>query len=198
VTGVVFGIDGYSTIELPKESSERYADLREKNFVMVRHSSSISLRLQAQLLRRADQLVDTLGLLRGPSRPGRVMELARRRSGLDDFGEWSFAEPLAVLLRAYDKEANLSAFGWVAARWDMVRYLSDLLRLRDEEKKHPDILDEPIKQPIFILGLPRSGTTFLHNVLGEDPANSVPRCWQTIYPRPEPHPDTGSAGSSAA
>jgi hypothetical protein len=80
----------------------------------------------------------------------------------------------------------------------MVRYLSDLLRLRDEEKKHPDILDEPIKQPIFILGLPRSGTTFLHNVLGEDPANSVPRCWQTIYPRPEPHPDTGSAGSSAA
>ena len=151
---------------------------------MVRHASSISQRLQTQLLRRADQLVDTLGLLRGPSRPERVIELARRRSGLDDFGEWSFAEPLAVLLRAYDQEANLSAFGWVAARWDMVRYLSNLLRLRDEEKKRPEILDEPIRQPIFILGLPRSGTTFLHNVLGEDPANSVPRCWQAIYPHP--------------
>src|SRR5258708_24979337 len=100
---------------------------------------------------------------------------------LTDFGEWSFDEPLAVLLRAYKEEADLGAFGRLAVRWDMLRFLSNLLRLRDEEKRAPEILDEPIKRPVFILGLPRSGTTFLHNLLAEDPANLVPRAWQTIY-----------------
>ena len=151
---------------------------------MVRDSCSSFLHLQAQLLRWVDRLADNLGMFRVPLRPERLMELARRRTGLDDFGEWSFTEPLGVLLQAYEHEAELSAFGRVAVRWDMLRYLSNLLRLRDEEKKYPGILDEPIKQPIFILGLPRSGTTFLHNLLAEDPANIVPRCWQTIYPYP--------------
>jgi hypothetical protein len=112
--------------------------------------------------------------------------VARRRLGLDDFGEWAFEEPLTVLLDAYEKEARLSAFGRIGARWDMLRFLLNLLRLRDEEKRNPRIFGERIDQPIFILGLPRSGTTFLHNLLAHDKANRVPRCWQTVYPYPEP------------
>ncbi|HYL58189.1 MAG TPA: sulfotransferase [Candidatus Acidoferrales bacterium] len=89
-----------------------------------------------------------------------------------------------MLLKAYDEEARLSAFGRVAVRWDMIRFLSNLLRLRDEEKRAPGILDERIERPVFILGLPRSGTTFLHNLLAQDPGNRVPLAWQTIYPYP--------------
>src|SRR5262249_31974901 len=61
---------------------------------------------------------------------------------------------------------------------------SNLLRLRDEERRTPEILDQPIARPIFVSGLPRSGTTFLHSLLAEDPANLVPRVWQLIYPYP--------------
>jgi hypothetical protein len=50
---------------------------------------------------------------------------------------------------------------------------------------HPAIAEERILRPIFIVGLPRSGTTFLHNLLAQDPDNLVPLCWETIYPCPE-------------
>ena len=145
---------------------------------------SASFNLPARLFRGLDRVADHLGLFRRPVRPEKLVDLARRRSGLDDFGEWSFEEPLAVLLRSYYEEANLSAFGRIAVRWDMLRFLSNLLRLREEEKKNPAVLEERIDRPIFVLGLPRSGTTFLHNLLADDPRNLTPRCWQTVFPYP--------------
>ena len=145
---------------------------------------SASFNLPARLFRGLDRVADCLGLFRRPVPPEKLVELARRRSGLDDFGEWSFEEPLAVLLRSYYEEANLSAFGRIAVRWDMLRFLSNLLRLREEERKDPAVLEERIDRPIFVLGLPRSGTTFLHNLLADDPGNLTPRCWQTVFPYP--------------
>ncbi len=140
--------------------------------------------LQSRFLRMVAQIADRLSLFRRSLVPEDLIRDAQITMSLTDFGEWSFDEPLAVLLRAYEEEAELGAFGRLAVRWDMLRFLSNLLRLRDEEKRAPEILDEPIKRPVFILGLPRSGTTFLHNLLAEDPANLVPRAWQTIYPYP--------------
>ena len=145
---------------------------------------SASFNLPSRLFRGLDRVADHLGLFRRPVPPEKLVDLARRRSGLDDFGEWSFEEPLAVLLRSYYEEANLSAFGRIAVRWDMLRFLSNLLRLREEEKKNPAVLEERIDRPIFVLGLPRSGTTFLHNLLADDPGNLTPRCWQTVFPYP--------------
>ena len=145
---------------------------------------SASFNLPARLFRGLDRVADRLGLFRRPLPPEKLVDLARRRSGLDDFGEWSFEEPLAVLLRSYYEEANLSAFGRIAVRWDMLRFLSNLLRLREEEKRNPAVLEERIDRPIFVLGLPRSGTTFLHNLLADDPGNLTPRCWQTVFPYP--------------
>ncbi|HUN59615.1 MAG TPA: sulfotransferase [Candidatus Binataceae bacterium] len=141
--------------------------------------------LSGRMIFGLSRLADRSSFFRKPLAPDSLIRVARRRSGLTDFGEWSFEEPLAVLLKAYENESNLSAFGWFGARWDMLRFLSNLLRLRDEEKRDPAILEEVIAQPVFVLGLPRSGTTFLHNLLSHDPDNLVPRCWQTIYPYPE-------------
>jgi Sulfotransferase family len=56
--------------------------------------------------------------------------------------------------------------------------------LKNAEKDRPEILERPIERPIFITGMPRSGTTFLHHLLAQDPANRVVRCWETIYPYP--------------
>src|SRR3954447_5509619 len=119
-----------------------------------------------------------------------LIERARRDAGLSDFGDTPFREGLGVFLRACAEEADLSLFGRLATRWDIGRFLSNLLRLRDEERQAPAILDEPLRAPIFITGLPRSGTTFLHRLLAEDEANHVPQVWQLI----DPYPEAGSRG----
>ena len=63
--------------------------------------------------------------------------------------------------------------------------LSTLLILADAEREDPAILTRPLASPIFITGLPRSGTTSLHGLLADDPLNRAPRIWEAIYPRPE-------------
>jgi len=138
-------------------------------------------------------LVDGLLGVFGPRRPmsaQQLVTLARRRTGLTDFGPEPFVEALRIFVRSLEEEADLSAFGRMGARWDALRFLSNLLVLREDERKDPTILEERIERPIFICGLPRSGTTFLHRILAEDPSNAVVRCWETIYPCPAP---TGKA-----
>ena len=123
---------------------------------------------------------------RQPLRSDDLITWAQRRTGLSEFGSTPFQQGLQVFVRACTEEANLSHFGHLATRWDVGRLLSNLLRLRDEETRAPEILDEPIDRPIFITGLPRSGTTFLHHLLTADQANQVPRVWQLIHPYPAP------------
>lgn len=115
-----------------------------------------------------------------------MMEAALRRARRERFSDTSFVEPLRQLLKAYDGEADLSRFGRHAARFDVMRCLDNLLRLDEAEERNPGITARPIAEPVFITGLPRSATSFLHTLMSLDPANVVPRCWQLIYPYP-PH-----------
>jgi hypothetical protein len=129
-------------------------------------------------------MIDVRTPRRWPPSADYLISRAQRRAGSTDFGDAPFERPLQALLVACREEADLSLFGGAAIRWDLVRFLSNLLRLREEEKRVPGILDQPIERPLLISGLPRSGTTFLHNLLTEDPANLVPRVWQLIHPYP--------------
>src|SRR5215469_8330742 len=119
-----------------------------------------SLVATPRLLSMADRFGDILRPFHRPWSAGQLMRSARQRTGLCDFGDRSFEQPLAFLLRSYDEEANLSTFGRAAARWDMLRFLSNLLILREAETRDPAILSRSIAQPIFITGLPRSGSSF--------------------------------------
>lgn len=141
--------------------------------------------VESQLLLTADRIVGALGIPDRPLQPEKLMHIAQRRTGLTDFGELSFHEPLRILLTDYDSSAELSLFGRISARWDTLRYLTNLLLLREAEQRAPCICAERITQPIFISGLPRSGTSFMHYLLGLDASHHVPRCWEAIYPRPE-------------
>jgi hypothetical protein len=142
------------------------------------------LSLQNSVLALADNAADTLGLLRRPLQVDTLLRLARRRSGLDEFGDTAFSDPLRRLLSACADEASLSLVGRMAIRWDTVRFLTNLLRFQDAELRDPGIVHQRIERPIFITGLPRSGTTFLHRLLLQDPGNRAPLVWQTIYPYP--------------
>jgi len=131
-----------------------------------------------------DNLSGALGLGRGRLDADALISQALRQAGRKDFRDRSFAPALRLLLDCYEHEADLNLFGYHAARWDALRCLSNLLRFEAEEERQPDILREAIERPIFITGLPRSGTSLLHSLLALDPSLRVPRCWQTISPYP--------------
>jgi len=109
---------------------------------------------------------------------------ALKRAGRANFSDLSFVHPLNRLLEAYAEEADLSAFGRFAIRSDVQRCLANLLRFDQAEEEDPGIRVRAIVNPIFITGMPRSATSFLHSLLSFDPANAVPRCWQLLYPYP--------------
>ncbi len=71
-------------------------------------------------------------LLSHPLRSEDLTELARRRTGLTDFGDTPFRGGLQEFLRACAEEAELSLFGRLGTRWDVMRFLSNLLRLDNE------------------------------------------------------------------
>ncbi len=147
--------------------------------------------LQKAVSQAADTIIAALSAMRDPLSADELIARARRRTRLVDFGSTPFEEPLRNLLRACREEAELSLFGRFATRWDAVRFLSNLLRLREEERRAPEILEQRIERPIFIAGLPRSGTTFLHSLLLQDHTNLVPRVWQLIHPYPLDGPGAG-------
>jgi hypothetical protein len=90
---------------------------------------------------------------------------------------------LAAALRA---DSELTMFGRLSVRWDFIRLLRNAAKIERIHRENPSVAGDPIVAPIFILGLPRSGTTFLHELLAKDASNLVPRAWQTINPEPRP------------
>ncbi len=135
-------------------------------------------------------------ILEGPAR--RVLRLdestllaaARRRARCSDFGAPDVHEPLDRLLQSLATDARLNLMGRVAAREDLTRMLSNRLQLERDRQQYPGIGREEIRRPLFIAGLPRSGSTLLYNLLALDPANRVPLNWETMYPSPPPERTT--------
>ena len=119
--------------------------------------------------------------------PESLIAAAARATRLDvkPLSDPRLVEALAALTSSLRGEARLTPFGRLAVRWDLKRMLSTVQILADTEREDRSILRRPLAPPIFIAGLPRSGTTFLHGLLAEDPANRAPRMWEAIYPCPE-------------
>jgi hypothetical protein len=121
-----------------------------------------------------------------PLEPEALLEAAASAAGLDDFGDPAFREPLDVLTRSLRTESGLSPAGTVASHTQLVKFLVNRLRLVDLLRRHPEIHDVPVPGPIVIAGLPRTGTTHLHNVLAADPALRALPYWEAVEPFPAP------------
>jgi len=115
----------------------------------------------------------------------RLLAAARRRTGLEDFGDPAFREPLRVLTLALEREAGLTPLGRFVARNLVRELLASRLRLEALLRAHPEILAEPVPAPIVILGLPRTGTTHLHNLLAQDPGLRSLPYWESLEPIPD-------------
>jgi len=145
--------------------------------------------VQRAPVRLFNWLARTLGSHADLSEEG-LCRAACRSTRLDDFGEDGFREPLRVLLRSLEEEADLHPFGRLFARSLVLRCLVNRLKLTADWKRWPQILDEEVRGPVFVLGLPRCGTTLMHNLLAADPASRSPAYWEAHDLSPPPARDS--------
>ncbi len=148
------------------------------------------LPLPVRLLNFAGRGAGALGWQPIDLRVETLLRTACDNTGLSDFGEDDFRAPLAMLLAGLEEEANLSLLGRIMARTDLVTTLENRLGLVALLKRHPEIAEQRIERPIFVVGPPRSGTTIFHDLLVMDPDNRVPLTWETARPLPPPQTAT--------
>ncbi len=116
----------------------------------------------------------------------RLMAKAIKRAGCEDWGDKSFMAGLDHLLDSIEKESRLTLLGRMMAQTTIVDNLYNRLKVIEWRKQHPEVAEQEIRQPLFILGLPRTGTTILHALLNVDPANRSPLFWEVQFPVPLP------------
>jgi hypothetical protein len=113
-----------------------------------------------------------------------LIETAKRRCGLDDFGEGDFFEALSRLLESCQDEARLNLIGKIALKTDVLEILCARLKIGRDRQLYPNITRQEIREPLFIIGLPRSGTSVLHRLLSADPEHRCPLMWEVRSPSP--------------
>jgi hypothetical protein len=116
-----------------------------------------------------------------------LVEQAIKTTGLDDFGGTTYREGLEILIA--DVNAG-HAKGWHndagvgRVAHDSLHYLTNRLRVEDYLKQKPELLDRPIERPVFVMGVPRTCTTLMSNLLAADPARRSPLTWEIDEPVP--------------
>jgi hypothetical protein len=120
-----------------------------------------------------------------------LLDEAERNTGLSYFGSDDvWREGLEVLTSSLEREARLTLLGRLLCRADIVNALETRLQIEATYEQHPEIEDEAIEAPLFIIGLPRSGTSILHELLAQDPGHRVPLSWEARHPCPPPEEAT--------
>ena len=122
----------------------------------------------------------------GPAVPSArsLIAEAQRQAGSQDFGEGDFFEGLSRLLESCEKDAQLNYIGRLALRSDLLHCLRNRLGLQRDRTLHPEIAQQQIGSPVFIVGLPRTGTTILHTLVMQDPQHRGPLTWEVMKPSP--------------
>lgn len=118
-----------------------------------------------------------------------LIDDARRTTGLDHFDSESFREGLEILVSDLNREDVAEPFV-ERNRKDIVGALASRLKVTAYLEERPELLERPIDRPVFVFGIPRTGTTLLSNLLGADPARRSPLTWEIDDPVPPPTRET--------
>ena len=139
-------------------------------------------------------LVDRQDQALGPGISGRgkepaldaaeMLAAALKRARRQSFDDPSFVLPLERLVASCNAESDLNGLGRHAVKFEIRRSLHNLLEFERRERADPAVLTRPIERPIFVTGMPRSGSTFLHRLLVRDPAVAAPLSWRLVHPHP--------------
>lgn len=116
----------------------------------------------------------------------RLLADARERAGgLGDFGA-GFETNLQALLETYQHGAQLTAAGIRSTRRRLLGLLTNRLRIEQAFRERPELRTRKLSQPVYVVGLPRTGTSALFNLLARDPASRPLLYWEGLHPAPGP------------
>jgi hypothetical protein len=112
-----------------------------------------------------------------------LIEAACHQTGLNRFDRETFREGLGILLDDFNRAGNPDS-GIERMRGAVVAALAVRLKTTEYLRQHPELLQRPIERPVFVMGIPRTGTTLLSNLLAADPARRSPLTWEIDDPVP--------------
>ena len=120
-----------------------------------------------------------------------VLAIARERTGgLEDLGDGPFVEPLGRLVDSLANDGRLNDIGRLIANERMLLHTVNRLGYTHDRGRFPNIAQQKIERPVFIIGMPRTGTTILHDILAQDPDSRAPLTWEVMFPSPPPQTET--------
>lgn len=131
-----------------------------------------------------------MGMTKGSLDKDALVEKARSRTGLEDFGPDTWQEGLEVLVRSLNEEAALNAPGEAMLGERIVDQLVERLRFEKAWAENPAVADEQIVAPIFGVGLGRTGSNALGFMMAQDPKRRMIRMWEALFPSPPPQKAT--------
>jgi hypothetical protein len=115
-----------------------------------------------------------------------LLDQATSISGLDDFGDVPFLEALDALVDSLNGDAHVEGAVQDSTAGMLTGILAKRLRLVNDRTQYPEIAEEVITAPVFIVGQPRSGSTHLHALLACVDGVRAPRSWELSLPSPPP------------
>ena len=114
----------------------------------------------------------------------KLMREASKKTGLSDFGDEGFLPGLQILVQSLNDEARLSTIGRMAATSFVLDRLCHRLQIIAYRKQRPEVARQQIEGPLFVLGLPRTGTTIFYELLAQDPNYRWPITYEVAEPLP--------------
>jgi hypothetical protein len=150
-------------------------------------SSPFSHRRQPAYLRLTNRIgyhLERAGFSRPNLNVDHLIRRAQHRTGLHNLGDESFRLGLEMLTSELRNQAQLSQIGRLAAHFNLLENLCVRLQVIDFRARHPEVAKQQIQQPLFIMGLPRTGTTILYELIAQDPAMRSPASWEVARPIP--------------
>ncbi|MFA7588198.1 MAG: sulfotransferase, partial [Novosphingobium sp.] len=124
-----------------------------------------------------------------------VIAAATAQTGLTNFGDDAVLDGLDRLLKSYAEEARFTERGAAMAHAFVVEQMANRMKIEDWHRQHPELAEAPIEKPLFVFGLPRTGTTLTINLLAADPARRSFVRWEAYEPMPPARPEEIHAGS---
>jgi hypothetical protein len=115
-----------------------------------------------------------------------IEEASKATGGLTDFGPPQFLEGLEIFFDSLNNDARLNQAGHYIAHHRSMQHVTNRLNYINDRKLYSEIAQQKIVKPIFIIGLGRTGSTILHDILAQDPANRAPLTWEVTYCSPPP------------
>ena len=142
------------------------------------------------IMNGAGKLLNRLGLNIYHLDAAGIIKKAVKDAGYTGELPSELTEGLKQLVQSINAESRINAFGSIALKGLLKRTLTSRLHVEKVLQSNPSILDTEIKDPVFIIGMPRTGTTILHSLLHEDKNHRSPLAWECLLPSPVPEPST--------